>query len=272
MAASTPKKPPLTHFLCIPLVTAVSRTQLSLRLAEFRDDITSPNSFAVPLGAVRPLGTLHLTLGVMSLKEDGKLEEATELLKGLKLGEILESVREAEREKRKTQQQLTVTAAVTDGVEVVASSSSSAVTGLTISLRGLQTMQKPAQATVLYAAPMDEAGLLYPFCERVRGVFREAGLVVDDGRALLLHATVVNTIYVKDNNNGNSSRGNRRGNGNGRGRRALALDARAILDRYEEFAWIDGHVVEGVAICKMGAKEVDGDDGQAYEVVAEVGF
>ncbi|PKS06938.1 hypothetical protein jhhlp_005534 [Lomentospora prolificans] len=256
MAASTPKRPPLTHFLCIPLVTPASRSQLSRSLAEFREDVTSENSFAVPPGAVRPLGTLHLTLGVMSLREEGKLEEATSLLRGLKLGEILDSVREAAKERMgKAVTAVGQTASGEDRITIGEET-------LTISLKGLQTMHKPAQAKVLYAAPVDARGLLYPFCERVRTAFVDAGLMVDEKRALLLHATVVNTIYARRGGRGAAVRG----------KKPLTLDARVLLDRYEDFMWMDNQVVEGVALCKMGAKEVEGEDEQVYEEVARVGL
>ncbi|CAI4217299.1 unnamed protein product [Parascedosporium putredinis] len=250
MAASAPKRLPPTHFLCIPLVTTASRPQLSRSLGEFRDDITDTNSFAIPAGAVRPLGTLHLTLGVMNLKEEGRLEEATALLKGLKLGEILQESGRAAKERADR-------AAAAAVVTAEATSHEPLGGGEGQQGEGLQTMHKPTQATVLYAVPEDGRGQLYPFCDKVRTAFIDAGLMVDEGRALLLHATVVNTIYA-----GAGRRGRRK---------ALSLDARGILDRYEDFKWMDGQPVESIAICKMGAKRVE-EDGEAYESVAEVYF
>lgn len=261
MAASAPKRLPPTHFLCIPLVTTASRPQLSRSLGEFRDDITDTNSFAIPAGAVRPLGTLHLTLGVMNLKEEGRLEEATALLKGLKLGEILQESGRAAKE-RADRAAAAVTAEATSHGPL-GGDEPQEDGRLAVSLRGLQTMHKPTQATVLYAVPEDSRGRLYPFCDKVRAAFIDAGLMMDEGRALLLHATVVNTIYVRS--------GGRGGGGGGR-KKALSLDARGILDRYEDFKWMEGQPVESIAICKMGAKRVEGEDGEAYESVAEVYF
>ncbi|KAK4242084.1 kinase A anchor protein [Achaetomium macrosporum] len=268
-----PKKPIPTHFLCIPLVTAHSRPQLAASLSAFRSDVTSP----VPLGfglaedAIRPLGTLHLTLGIFSFprggEEDGeaRLARAREVLAGLKLREIWKGVRgnvprmpgsdaevgEEEEERPK------------------------------ITLRGLTSMQAPTQAAVLYAPPVDQLGLLQAFCERVRDVFREAEVMVDEGRPLLLHATVVNTVYVKNKrewnngkagNTGSSKRG-RGGRGGGKWER-LVFDATGIMDRYEDQVWMEDVPVEKVAICRMGAKKVvvDGEEDEAYEVEAEVEF
>ena len=68
-------------------------------------------------------------------------------------------------------------------------------------------------------------------CEQLRAAFQEAGLMASEGgkeerdaRPLLLHATVLNTIYVK------GGRGGGRGKG-GRRRERLTVDARPILDR-----------------------------------------
>lgn len=253
MAKPVPKRPALTHFLCIPLLTPASRPQLAASLASFRREVASApeKRLRVPDGAVRPLGTLHLTLGVMSLQGE-RLEEAAGLLRGLRMGELVREAREEEAGRAEA------AAARVGGATEVADR------GMEISLRGLRSMQKASQAAVLYA-PVDTRGVLRPFCERLRARFLEAGLIVDDERPLLLHATVVNTVYV-------------RGGARGKGRKRVTLDAQQLLDRYEDYVWLEGFVVDRVAICKMGAKEVPGGeegggdeegDGAAYEVVAE---
>lgn len=252
MSRALPKRPPLTHFLCIPLVTPASRPELSASLASFRRETASANErcFRIPDGAVRPLGTLHLTLGVMSLKEE-RLGEAVGLLGGLRMGEILAEARREEAERTRAAARL-----VGEGPE---GGAPVADEGMSISLRGLHSMQKASQASVLYAPPVDARGTLRPFCEKLRAKFLEAGLMVDDDRPLLLHATIVNTVYV-------------RGRGRGKGRR-LTLDAGSLLDRYADYVWLERFAVDRVAICRMGAKEVEGEEGEvdaAYEVEAEV--
>ncbi|KAH8888253.1 hypothetical protein GQ53DRAFT_749184 [Thozetella sp. PMI_491] len=244
-----PPKPAPTHFLCIPLVTPVSRPQLNQSLASFSADVTSPLSFGVPEDAVRPVGTLHLTLGVFSFPRSDGLERAKELLRTLKPREILAAVKPP----------------VMLGTKE--SSSANGVAGtsdrLTITLRGLESMQAAAKAAVLYAPPSDQLGTLYAFCERLRGAFQKAELMEEETRPLLLHATIVNTIYVK------GGRDKKKG-----GRRAerLTIDARGILDRYEDQIWMQDVPVEKIAICKMGAKKmVVGDvEEEAYEVVEEI--
>lgn len=55
----------------------------------------------------------------------------------------------------------------------------------------------------------------------------------------------------------------------------MTIDAREILERYEEYTWMEDVKVEKVAICKMGAKKemVDGVVvDEAYEVEEDVEF
>ncbi|KAJ4307170.1 hypothetical protein N0V88_000549 [Collariella sp. IMI 366227] len=131
-----------------------------------------------------------------------------------------------------------------------------------ITLRGLASMQAPTKAAVLYAPPVDQFGLLQAFCEKVQDRFIQAEVMGDEGRPLLLHATVVNTVYVK---------GNKRA-GEGKKWDRLVFDATGIIDRYEDQVWMENMPLEKVAICKMGAKKtvVNGEEDGEYEVEAEV--
>lgn len=85
--------------------------------------------------------------------------------------------------------------------------------------------------------------------------------MIDEDRPLLLHATIINTIYVKT----------RHGRG-GRKHERLTLDARDIISRYDDCVWIEHMPVHKLAICRMGAKKIEGTDDEAYEVEAEVDF
>ncbi|KAJ3568488.1 hypothetical protein NPX13_g6406 [Xylaria arbuscula] len=197
---------------------------------------------------VRPIGTLHLTLGVMSFPKDEGLEKAVALLKTLIPRKILADIAEAPP-------------AVEEGKPAGPLPSP-----LSVTLKGLHSMQPAAKASVLYAPPVDDGGgLLIKFCEKLRSAFQEAGLMMEDSRPLLLHATILNTMYVKGRN---ASRGGG-GGGRGRGREKLTIDARQILDRYDDYSWIENSPVEKIAICRMGAKKQDDGD-EAYEVEAEI--
>lgn len=257
-----PSRAALTHFLCIPLGTvAAGRRQLADSLAAFRADVAGTTVAMaaggetqrgmLPTTALRPVGTLHLTLGVMSLDAE-RLQQAVETLQSLRRDGQVDS----------------------EGAD----------RHILIALRGLHAIQPPAQARVLYAAPVDEAsgqesgGALLQLCERARAAF--ADLLVGGGKdPLLLHATVVNTIYVKGRGSGGRGRGGGGGRGRGRGGRGgrerdrMTFDAQELLDRYEGHVWMEHVPIETVALCRMGAETVVDDEGvvdAAYPVVAEV--
>jgi activating signal cointegrator complex subunit 1 len=236
-----PPSPRLTHFLCIPLVTPASRPQLQASLQSFRNEVaaaTALNPSGIPERAVRPAGTLHLTLGVMSLLTPARVEAALTLLRSLDLRGQMPS-REGQP----------------------AGSLGSRPAPLTITLRGLNSMRDPATTSVLYAAPVDEDGSLYEFCRRLQRAFQEADLVVPEARPLLLHATIINTVYVQ---------GRARGSGKGKGRAPrLTINATDMLHKYEDFEWMRDIGIEKVAICKMGAIPVGGGD-EEYVVEGEV--
>ncbi|KAH0600685.1 hypothetical protein MHUMG1_01684 [Metarhizium humberi] len=231
-----PPRPSPTHFLCLQLASS----QLTKNLAAFRADVTGAGGFGVPDDAVRPPGTLHLTLGVMSLKPED-VSRTIELLKTLRPRDMLAELR----------------AANNPLASATASQTRSTVPpgGLSISLRGIHSMTNASRTSVLYAAPSDAEGILYNFCQELRKAFGEAGLIEEEGRPLLLHATVVNTVYV-------------RGRGGGRRKEKLMLDATDLMSKYEDYIWVEDMPVSRVAVCRMGAKKVDGDE--VYEVEGDI--
>ncbi|KAI4944724.1 hypothetical protein J4E91_008411 [Alternaria rosae] len=180
------KKPQLTHFLCLPLVTESSRSQLHQRLEEFKEELSKDGP--VPTKAVRPVGTLHLTLGVMSLSPQ-QLSEAQQYLSDLDLHNLLRDI---------THQRVAEAAA--ESGEIAENLNAAAMPdtdALTINLEALIPMQAPHKTSILYAEPQDASQRLQPFAAALRDRFTEQGLLVEDSRALRLHATIMNTIYAK---------------------------------------------------------------------------
>ncbi|RDA92603.1 hypothetical protein CP533_0911 [Ophiocordyceps camponoti-saundersi (nom. inval.)] len=195
-----------THFLSIPL----AGPQLARGWATFRAAVAD---YGLPEEAVRPLGTLHLTLGIFSLRSDEEVERATGLLAEIKPGKVLAELLRATAE------------------EAPASTSPH----LSVTLRGLRPMQKASKTSVVYAPPAegDVGGSLRRLCEQLRKPFLESGLMTDEGRPLLLHATLFNT-------------NSRPGRGRGRGR--LEVDATELLRRYDGFVWAEDIPVTKLAI------------------------
>lgn len=196
------KRPRLTHFLCLPLVNSTSLPQLETSLASFKASIprAPPKDLAsraednhtdgrrlsdstdalVPDAALRPVGTLHLTLGVMSLPTTERLKQAIEFLHSLDLVAILreaEDVANSRQKKRYQKAHPSDTSAVT-GTE--ADSRNSLPQPFNISLESLHAFPRARSATVLHAAPVDPTARLYPFCVLLRDKFIEAGFVLPD--------------------------------------------------------------------------------------------
>ncbi len=270
-----PPRPPLTHFLCLPLVTTSSRPLLQTALERFTAEAVSPTEASpvrIPEKAIRPLETLHLTIGVMSLQTQDRIDACLTFLRGLDVHDLL---REAEK---------LSTAASESGSTGTVEAIDKSLTGtpnsksppdkpaapsgppsppspLTISLSGLHPMHSPASTSILYAVPTDPTFRLLNFCQSLQQLFTSATFLLPDDRPLRLHATIVNTIYAKDR----STRP--RGGGHGRGsREKKGFDATRWIEKYEGFEWAAWVRIEKVAICEMGAKEVEGDGVEYLEI------
>lgn len=257
------KKPALTHFLCLPLVSESSLPFLESSINQFKQDVLLQQEFEVdhvkrrlpslfPGSAIRPLGTLHLTLGVMSLTSPTRLAEAIEFLNSLDTEEILREV---------------------ENILEIYNESKPPGRPITVSLESLSSLPKPRASTVLYAIPVDPTSRLYPFAVKIRQAFVEAGFIEQDVvkqkskgtrpgkqndnnnknldenivnaertediiiqqqpkfRPLLLHATIVNTVYArrggKYHSKSQKQSTKRRG--------PLTFDARNLLSRYRDY-------------------------------------
>lgn len=268
-ASQKPRPPQPTHFLCIPLATPRSRPQLSRSLASFRDDVTRPRGlggFELPADAVRPAGTLHLTLGMMSFPGgggEGALDRAVEKLRSLRPREILSSVGGPVMPGAVDEPGTTRAAASPSGS--ADQQQPQPQSQVLITLKGLRSMQEPGKATVLYAPPADPLGILHGFGEKIKAQFKEAGLLAPGDLPLLLHATIVNTVYVKGRDK----------HAKKKWERAVIADAQAIMDRYEDQVWMEDVPLDKIAICRMGARPVERGGvvvDAAYEVEAEIDF
>ena len=310
---SAQKKPPLTHFLCLPLVTPTSRPQLQASLKAFRKEVSPVTSegtekasggdladgeavlpFVHPK-SIRPVGSLHCTLGVMSLEKD-KLPEAIQLLESFDVQSALNGSTSESTSQSKSGSVEGGNGSVSLANPISPPAVDRAGGPLQVDLKGLVSMHSPKQTSILYTAPTDETGRLTPFCIALQKSFKDKGFVIDD-RPLKLHATVVNTIYAKGrkrpprNNANRSSSANDeakhqlgeasssppddRSQGHGPNANApLKIDATAILEKYEDFVWAKDVVLDRAAICEMGAKKVVDEEGnvkdEEYTEVASI--
>ena len=267
-----PPKLPLTHFLCLPLVSASSRTQLQSSLARFAADVSQPGANGepkVPSRAVRPVGALHLTIGMMSLQTPERIEQACTFLKELDVRGLL---RTAAAEPPNGTPKSASTAPRPESpstspnqplASLLPQDLSPALVPmdaepLVIALTSLSPMQSLTSTSSLYASPLPLHPIL-PFAQRLHDAFLAGGFLLPPpgNRSLKLHATLVNTIYVKKTAGGKS----RWGKGSAK------IDAREVIKRWGETTWAEDVRMEKVAICKMGAKKVMDAEGKIVDEV-----
>ena len=293
------KKPPLTHFLCVPLVTPESRPQLEASLKLFKDQVSPPAPEAnqaiekaeqsdkkdgdvvlpyVHPKSIRPVGTLHCTLGVMSLDNE-KLKEAISLLQSIDIHAMLKDITAQQKDASE------VSSTAHESIPGKLASLEKPITPPTldrpesvfkVDLKGLVSMHSAKSTSILYSSPADETGRLPPFCIALQNIFKDKGFIIED-RPLKLHATIVNTIYAKGRkgpSTGDAGASNQEAKSQGHGPNAnapLKIDATTILEKYAEFVWAKDVTLDRIAICEMGAKKIlDGNGDVKDEEYIEV--
>ena len=254
----------LTHFLCLPLITQHSKPQLQLSLPKFA--ATAIEKYGISPKAIRPLGTIHLTLGVMQLTTEEQVEAAIAFLRALDLAQMLEAVSQRGIVHPNITEPSDVAAtnhvssntnaklSIKEAAIAKAPASDDSPRPLRVSMCGLESMHAPSKTSILYTSPTDSTARLYAFAESLRDAFLSEHLLVSDNRPLLLHATIVNTLYAK-------TKGRAKGAGHGTDNRGVGkLDATALLEEFKYFEWASDFRIERVSICQMGAKKeiVDG--------------
>ena len=221
----------------------------------------------VPIKAVRPIGTLHLTLGVMHLDSKEKIDAASELLKttdmDISLDEAAQpSGRTLQHSEPQSQSHPRALGSASAGADIPLlanlksySQPKQEQAQLVIQLKGLHTMQQPSKTRVLYAEPIDTTERLSSFCQLLRNKFLNESFIMDEEKDLKLHATIVNTIYA-------SKRGR-----NSASKKRMEFNASDLIERWKERVWAEV-TINKVAICEMGAKE-DATGQVRYQEVAE---
>lgn len=323
------KQPTLTHFLCLPLVNSTSMSQLENSISAFKtahvsdpetskfNDQTNPSRLGLPSKAFRPLGTLHLTLGVMSLHTKERLEQAFSLLQSLDLAGLMD---EAERVATHSPHNGDQSKPPHTSQESKTEMASTSPLSFNISLETLHALPRAKSATVLHASPIDPTGRLHPFCVMLRDKFIEAGLIQTEAdkkpteenssnestqrapqtsqptppcgdapshrpallenldpytvamtrnpksRPLLLHATLVNTIYVRGRQNHRQKKANHKNSP-----KRITFDARNLVPQSTDnpslaasspsassptYVWARDIPLETICICEMGAKKL----------------
>lgn len=225
-------RPPLTHFLCVPLINAASRPRFEASLRKFNEDLSAYPATAQLANSqvVRPVGSLHLTLGVMSLASPGRVRAAMEFLSSLDIEGIIRDVTSTLDRPQTTQCNRDLC--------------------IRMSIQGLEA-RPPANRTSVLWVPISHP-LLMQVCLRLRKLFQDAGYMMAETRPLKLHATVLNTIYSKGRQHNN-------------GRARLCIDARNIVQDMGDRMWAEHITLDRVALCEMGTQPVKDRNGRAID-------
>ena len=263
------RRPP-THFICLPLCTPASLPKLVLSLQAFKKraetllcvDVDEPGDGAkaedgstkpVEVKEVsqsrdsnaesfnrrhariidkmfRPPGALHFTLGVMNLEDSERMNRTKQLLQNLDIESIFAQLGSNDPD-----------------------FGSNPLAPFKTSLESLHALPSKTNTRVLYTAPPETASTLQlqAMSEALREPFIEAGLLDDEKRPLLLHATIFNTIY-------GSGRGKRKGG------RKEKLQTSQLISDMSAFTFADEIRIDRVALCPMGAKPVEDEEGLKY--------
>lgn len=267
-----PPRARLTHFLCLPLVTSASRPQWQASLKKLQDDVNGVYSSTLCPEMIRPPGTIHVTIGVMSLPTAELEQAARALLHGddvarclresMKLN-VTETARKSLSDEKITSEQNDPKHETSSTVQKVGSPSTSTSPTLlspsTTSFSGLQAMGIPTSTSILFAPPADPESRIRQLCVSVQGIFQAANLMVRENRPLKLHATVLNTIYAPKSRRQPQEAGTKSETGVSKKKlwgKHFKFDATEILDRYAEFEWAIDVRLEKLSLCRMGAQKV----------------
>ena len=186
----------------------------------------------------------------MSLRDPQQVEEACTFLQEIDPLELLREAAVGETGKSREEPEAKV------GKE---DSSQVKPPPLNLTLSGLHAMRSPPKTSNLFAAPTLASPALKPLCLTLQALFRSRGLLVENRKALLLHATVLNTIYAKKG-----------GKGKKKSKIPLKIDATELIEKYKDFEWVRDMRIDRIAICKMGAKLIKEGDEVVDQVYTEV--
>ena len=191
-----PRTTPLTHFLCLPLTSPSSRPQLRESVSRFSAAESGNRDCdgvkTLPPGAVRPPGTIHFTIAVMSLSTPERIREACDFLQGLNVRNMLQQAwEEALQSSPELVQPLMSTGEETmrpgqvqkprmehddretSTVVHLSPASPSTPPRLAISLKDLVALHSPSKTSVLFARPDPQQPLL-SFANALRDAFQSA--------------------------------------------------------------------------------------------------
>ena len=192
IVATARQRQPFTHFLSIPVNTGLVQENF----LNFKRDVleTLDEVYGLDETIFQTETLLHLTVGTMALLDQRERDLARDLL---------------------TDCQESVIQPLLQGGS------------LEFSIEGLEIMNDdPADVDVLYGKVRDESGILQNIVDGIVEKFVQSGLMRREYDRVKLHATLLNTLFRRDQGDlGDRDRKERE-----------SFDARALLDRFSELS------------------------------------
>ena len=214
--------------------------------------MASNPSLGISPRAIRPVGTLHLTLGILNLDTEERKTAACDFLRGDDVSELVRKMAASVTSEHLIHSEAaeasqTPSCNVSGDRDLQSLTPASRILPFTTTLSGLHPMQKHASTSVLYASPIDHDSCLRDLCTALHNVFKAANLLIHEDRPLLLHATLVNTIYDRS-----------RGYKGSKFKKSTPYRFKAskLIDQYQAFEWAKDVHLEKLSICKMKARQV----------------
>ena len=224
----------------------------------------------------------------MSLLEPRQVELAIQKLDSLDIGSLLGNTDSSVTSKASTKDGQASTRTGDDATQTLGTEETRAfrnrqtVSPIYISLQSISSMHNARKTSILYTDPLDESGRLYAFCQRLRAIFDQNNLLVQENRPLKLHMTVMNSVYAETNSKpsagspteGQDTHKDPKTEGRGRRRsRSVKFDARELIESLNKTCFVDGELkLEKLAICRMGAEKIHDETGRVvderYEEIA----
>lgn len=238
----------LTHFLAIPLLSPVSRPGFWNSITRLLDD---PSAATVPRHDIRPLNTLHIRLGSMSLTTPERFAKSTEVLQSLNFKNILEAATGDSEEGVAFDAERLWKIASSLTMTPDSSAPRKDVAPLNVSVCGLHPRKIGMEAQSIYLSTnvVDLTQRLNPLLETIRYAYREASLlhVKQSSGSSIPSMTLLASI--------NRQPGLvpcRQHQGKFRSSPIPRYDFRDIINQYKDKTWSRDIRLDRVSICEMG--------------------
>ena len=251
----------LTHFLCMPIATTLSRAQLEQTLYQFRND---PSTSEIAPGAYRPLQTLHLPIKTLSLKTGDSVDAACQHLRSLNPDSLLRHLlKKSPRCTRGVCGEQQTTPSIYQGSSTDEFLANSKSPPLTFTLSGVRCTHLRGQGTLnwrLHALCTDSTSRLRPFLDEIRRSFDAAGFRIAPLRQTYKYGEHVVLLSTMSNRPNAIIRDTKQPD---KFRQVYPplFETQDIIKKFEDFVFAENIRLEKLSLCELGLQTALGKFG-----------